>query len=85
MSVGLEVVRAAAQVKRLLNAAYERAQGILTSHESELHALAQELLDKETLTGKQIKDLLATYPAAAKQAAENVARAIKEGPSKTIF
>ena len=73
------------QVKKILNSAYERAQGIIRKHEDELHTLAKELLDKETLTGKQIKDLLASYPAAARQAAENMTRAIKEGPPKGII
>lgn len=73
------------QVKKILNSAYDRAKGIIGKHEEELHTLAKELLDKETLTGKQIKDLLASYPAAARQAAENMTRAIKEGPPKGII
>lgn len=75
----------AAQVKRILNAAYDRAQSILTMHEAELHTLAQALLDKETLTGKQIMDLMQKYPKAARKAAENVSRAVKEGPPKGIL
>lgn len=51
------------EVKRLLAAAYERASNILTTHQNELHALAQELLDKESLTGKEIKELLANMKA----------------------
>lgn len=47
------------QVKSLLSAAYARAKHVLRQHEKELHALAQELIDKETLTGQQIKELLA--------------------------
>ena len=35
-----------------------RAKGVLRTHEKELHALAQELVDKETLTGQQIQELL---------------------------
>jgi ATP-dependent metalloprotease len=31
---------------------------VLKTHEKELHALAKELLDKETLTGAQIRELL---------------------------
>lgn len=72
-------------MKRILNQAYDRASTILKTHEEELHALAQALLDKETLTGKQIKELLHKYPGAAKAAAENVTRAIKEGPPKGIL
>lgn len=47
------------QVKNLLSAAYSRAKQVLRQHEKELHALAQELIDKETLTGQQIQELLA--------------------------
>ena len=72
------------QVKKILNSAYERAQNVLRTHEAELHTLAKELLDKETLTGHQIKDLLQKYPAAAKQAAENVVKTVKEGPPKIL-
>lgn len=46
------------EVKRLVTAAHERAQNILKRHEKELHALAKELIEKETLTGSQIKELL---------------------------
>lgn len=46
------------EVRSLLTAAYARATSLLKTHEHELHALAQELIDKETLTGAQIKDLL---------------------------
>lgn len=48
----------ALQVKRLLNAAYERAQGVLQKNEHELHALAKQLLEQESMTGAQIKELL---------------------------
>ena len=46
------------EVKGLLTAAYSRAKHVLRQHEKELHALAQELIDKETLTGAQITELL---------------------------
>ena len=46
------------QVKELVKNAYTRARRILTQHERDLHTLAKELLDKETLSGEQIKKLL---------------------------
>lgn len=46
------------EVKRLVTTAHERAQNILKRHEKELHTLAKELIEKETLTGSQIKELL---------------------------
>ncbi len=46
------------QVRELVMAAYERAKGILRQHEGQLHQLAKALLERETLTGEQIRSLL---------------------------
>ena len=54
------------EVKKLLTAAHQRAVGILKSHEKELHTLAKELIEKETLTGQQINELLVGPSAASK-------------------
>lgn len=42
----------------VLQGAYDRARSILTRNESELHALAGELLEKETLGGDQIRVIM---------------------------
>ncbi|KAL6005949.1 ATP-dependent zinc metalloprotease FTSH 5, mitochondrial [Asimina triloba] len=47
------------EVRRFLESAYNNAKTILTTHSKELHALANALLEHETLTGSQIKSLLA--------------------------
>ena len=47
-----------AEVKALLSAAYDRASRVLKSHERDLHALAAELLEKETLSGGEIAALV---------------------------
>ncbi|KAH7429251.1 hypothetical protein KP509_09G038500 [Ceratopteris richardii] len=47
------------EVKHLLVTAQERAMDILRTHQDELHVLAKALLERETLTAKEIKDLLA--------------------------
>ncbi|XP_043705977.1 ATP-dependent zinc metalloprotease FTSH 5, mitochondrial-like isoform X2 [Telopea speciosissima] len=47
------------EVREFLDRAYNNAKTILTTHNKELHALANALLEQETLTGNQIKALLA--------------------------
>ena len=51
-----------AEVRRILDEAYETAKRILTEKRQELETLAQGLLEYETLTGKEIRDLLAGKP-----------------------
>lgn len=43
------------EVKALVQAAYERARKLLVTRQAELHALAGELLERETLSGDDIK------------------------------
>jgi len=51
-----------AEVKRILDEAYETAKRILTEKRDDLETLAQGLLEYETLTGEEIRDLLAGKP-----------------------
>eukprot|EP00249_Psilotum_nudum_P022121 c28385_g1_i1 orf=117-2852(+) len=46
------------EVVRLLKEAYERVRTLLRKHEADLHALAMALLEHETLTAKQIQEIL---------------------------
>nr|GMD90144.1 ATP-dependent zinc metalloprotease FTSH 4, mitochondrial [Ipomoea batatas] len=49
------------EVREFLDKAYNNAKTILTTHNKELHALANALLEHETLSGSQIKVLLAQH------------------------
>ena len=45
------------EVKAMLDAAYQRAKDLLTRHEGDLHSIARRLLDSESLTGAELKEL----------------------------
>ncbi|KAH9308865.1 hypothetical protein KI387_036776 [Taxus chinensis] len=47
-----------AEVMRLLKEAYARVKTLLKKHEAALHALANALLDKETLNAQEIENIL---------------------------
>ncbi|KAK9102570.1 hypothetical protein Sjap_019824 [Stephania japonica] len=49
------------EVKVFLDRAYNNAKTILTTHSKELYALANALLEQETMTGNQIMTLLAQF------------------------
>jgi len=46
------------EVKRILNQAHERSKKLIGSHKKEMHRLATTLLEKQTLTGEEIHELL---------------------------
>ncbi|MBQ9035424.1 MAG: ATP-dependent zinc metalloprotease FtsH [Alphaproteobacteria bacterium] len=48
-----------AEIKSLITNAYEEAKKILTEHRQDLDTLAEALMEYETLTGAEIKDILA--------------------------
>lgn len=47
-----------AEVKRLTDASYQRARDLLTKYHKQHHLLATTLLDYETLTGDEVRDLI---------------------------
>jgi cell division protease FtsH len=59
-------------IKNLIVSAYQRAQGLLTANRAQLQAVAQALLEKETLDGKEIDAVIASLgkPEEAPPAAE---------------
>ncbi|MEM8797155.1 MAG: ATP-dependent zinc metalloprotease FtsH [Pseudomonadota bacterium] len=50
------------EIANFVNAGYGKAREVLTDHEDQLHTIAQGLLEYETLTGQEIKDLLDGKP-----------------------
>ena len=46
------------EIKRFIEEAYQKAKSILETHLDKLHLLAAKLLEYETLTGEEIKNLL---------------------------
>jgi len=51
-----------AEIKTFVNQGYETAKHILTEHEDQLHTIANGLLEYETLSGDEIRDLLDGKP-----------------------
>jgi cell division protease FtsH len=52
------------EIRRLIDEAYAKAKQILTDERDDLEALAKGLLEYETLTGEEIRDLLKGIPPA---------------------
>lgn len=46
------------EVKRLTTLAYQRVRALLEAKKDELHILAHALLERETLTGTQIREII---------------------------
>ncbi|KAM0070519.1 putative peptidase M41, AAA+ ATPase domain, ATPase, AAA-type, core, peptidase, FtsH [Helianthus debilis subsp. tardiflorus] len=62
------------EVRELLERAYNNAKNILTTHSNEHHALANALLEHETLSGKQIKEMLAQLKSEPNQQQQHLAQ-----------
>ncbi len=56
---GTTLAKVDAEVKRIVEESHERARKILQDHSEELEMLAQALLEHETLSGDEIKQILA--------------------------
>ena len=59
-----------AEIRKFVEQGYERARKVLTEKIDDLHKLAKALLTYETLTGKEIEDLVNKniYPAGKQDA-----------------
>ena len=51
------------EVKALLDAAYKRAKSLFVAHEGDLHSIARRLLDAESVSGRELKELCDIAPA----------------------
>ncbi|KAL6841561.1 hypothetical protein ACP4OV_028704 [Aristida adscensionis] len=69
------------EVKEILEKAYNNAKAILTTHDKELHVLANALLEHETLSGAQIKKLLAQVNNTKKQKTAKVTQKTPTPPA----
>jgi cell division protease FtsH len=70
-----------AEIKAIIDAAYTRAKTILTENIEELHRLARGLLEYETLTGEEIRQVLRGEPVIRKAAEEPLERGRASVPS----
>lgn len=71
-------------MKQFLERAYNNAKTILTTHNKELHALANALLEHETLSGTQIKALLAQVRSQMQQQQPQTLEAQNSSQSNTV-
>lgn len=62
------------EIKKILDDAYQFVIDLLDKNLEKLHVLAKELLEKETLTGQEIKDIL--FNKASKKEAQNVTKKV---------
>src|SRR5262249_56090426 len=62
-----------AEIKRLVEAGYSEARQVLEAKRADLEVLAKGLLEYETLSGDEIKDLLAGKPPVREGLSEPVA------------
>jgi len=59
------------EVKRLVDACYERARETIRTHRAELDLLATTLLEKEVLDGEEVKTLISFAPASESSSTNN--------------
>lgn len=66
------------EVKKLVDSGYKRAKKILQDNLDKLHLLAKTLLEKETLTGQEIAELVGVKENKANKKAKNLEQLNKE-------
>jgi cell division protease FtsH len=69
------------EIHRLVDEGFEGARKIITEHIDDLHTIARGLLEYETLTGDEIKDLLNGKPPVREFATEEP---VRPGPASAV-
>jgi cell division protease FtsH len=69
------------EIHRLVDEGFEQARKILSEHLDDLHTIARGLLEYETLSGDEIKDLLKGKPPVREFAAEVP---VRPGPASAV-
>ena len=49
------------EVRRIIDEAYQQARSLLSEHVKVLHAVAEQLLEKEVLDGSEVAEILKAY------------------------
>jgi cell division protease FtsH len=65
-----------AEVKKIVTAAYERAEKIVTGNTNVMHRLARTLLEKEVLDGEEVLQII------AEETGTDISKLRKSGPPK---
>jgi cell division protease FtsH len=65
-----------AEVKRIVTAAYTRAEKIINDNEKVMHRLARTLLEKEVLDGEEVLQII------AEETGADISKLRKSGPPK---
>ncbi|HTP37886.1 MAG TPA: cell division protein FtsH, partial [Methyloceanibacter sp.] len=69
------------EIHRLVDESFEHARKIISTHIDDLHAIARGLLEYETLSGEEIKDLIKGKPPVREFAADVTSR---PGPASAV-
>jgi cell division protease FtsH len=71
------------EISRIVNEAYQRALNLLSQHRDKLDAIAQRLLEKESITGAELAEIVDGTPAAPPEGTEGP-EASPERPSAPV-
>ncbi len=70
------------ETRRVIEEAYARAREILTGHLAELERIGRELIQRETLTGEELRAMLTPAPAPAQSGAAEATTSLGNTPPR---